>query len=83
MPRQTFAFNEVSGVEILTVVIMKSSVFWDIMLCSLWKINYHFSGTCHLRLQHKSQAKVLFNLLHATFLLGLFFSYEDGGDKFL
>jgi hypothetical protein len=24
-----------------------------------------------------------FNLLHAAFLLGLFFSHEDGGDMFL
>jgi hypothetical protein len=30
---------------------MKSSVFWDIMLCTLWKVNRHFRGTCHLYLQ--------------------------------
>jgi hypothetical protein len=30
--------------EILTVMVMKKCVFWDIMPCSLLKINQHFGG---------------------------------------
>jgi hypothetical protein len=35
------------GFEILTAVVMKSSIFWDIML----KVNWHFGGTYRLYLQ--------------------------------
>jgi hypothetical protein len=37
--------------EILTVVVMKSSIFWDITLCSPWEINRRFEGICRLQLQ--------------------------------
>jgi hypothetical protein len=30
---------------------MKSSIFWDKILCSLIKINKHFGETCHFHLQ--------------------------------
>jgi hypothetical protein len=45
--------------EVLTAVVMKSSIFWDIMSCSTLKVNRHFGGTCHLHLQGQriSQAK--------------------------
>jgi hypothetical protein len=33
------------------VVVMKSTIFWDTMLCSLLKVNWHFRGTYHLHLQ--------------------------------
>jgi hypothetical protein len=33
------------GSEILTAVVMKSSIFWDIMLCSPLKISLHFGAT--------------------------------------
>jgi hypothetical protein len=39
------------GFEVLTVVVMKSSIFWDIMLCSWLKVNRHFRGTYRLHLQ--------------------------------
>jgi hypothetical protein len=29
----------------------KISVFWDIMLCSLLEVNWHFRGTCRPHLQ--------------------------------
>jgi hypothetical protein len=39
------------GFEVLTVTVMKSSIFWGIMPCSLLKANWHFRGICHLHLQ--------------------------------
>jgi hypothetical protein len=64
-----------AGFQTLTAVIMKSSVLWDITPCSLFKVSRLFGGTsffCRLSL-----------LIHADFLLGLFFEPEDGGDLFL
>jgi hypothetical protein len=37
--------------EVLTAVVMKSIIFWDIMSCSPLKVNLRFGGTCHLHLQ--------------------------------
>jgi hypothetical protein len=53
---------------------MTGSVCWDIMLCSPLKINQHFLG------MFRSFACYV---LHAGFLLGLFFNPEDGGYIFL
>jgi hypothetical protein len=39
------------GSEVLTTVIVKSSVFWDITPCSPSKVNRSFGGTCRLHLQ--------------------------------
>jgi hypothetical protein len=39
------------GVEILTMAIIKSSVFWDVTQCGPLKVNERFKGTCRLRLQ--------------------------------
>jgi hypothetical protein len=63
------------GFEVLTAVMMKSSIFWDITLYSSLKISWHFGGTYHLHLQ-------ACYLLHAGFLLGLFFSPQDEGNMF-
>jgi hypothetical protein len=35
------------GFEVLTAVVMKSSVFWDISPCSLLKVSQHLEGMCH------------------------------------
>jgi hypothetical protein len=57
---------------------MKNSVFWDITLCSPLKVSWHFGGT-----SSGSKQSSAWYLLHAGFLLGLFFDPEDGGDMFL
>jgi hypothetical protein len=41
------------GFEVLTAVFMKSSIFWDVTLCSPLKVNRRFGGTC--RLHHQGQ----------------------------
>jgi hypothetical protein len=39
------------GFEVVTVVVMKSIIFWDITPCSLLKVNRRFGGTYCLHLQ--------------------------------
>jgi hypothetical protein len=39
------------GFEVLTAVVMKSSVFWDITPCSPLKVNRCFGGTYRIHLQ--------------------------------
>jgi hypothetical protein len=56
------------GFEVLTAVVMKSSIFWDIRPWSPLKINRRFGGTCRLRVE-----SLACFLLHAGSLLGLFF----------
>jgi hypothetical protein len=48
--------------EVLTAVVMKRSVFWDITQCSPLKVNQSFVATC----------------FHASILLGLFGSENGG-----
>jgi hypothetical protein len=68
---------------------MKSSVFWDIMPYSQWKVNRRFAATCRLHLQGrrigqaKNQGENRWQAEQAGFLLGLFFGPENGGDMFL
>jgi hypothetical protein len=48
-----------AGSEVLTVVVMKSYFFWDIMLCSPLKVSQRFRWTYYLHLQGQriSQAR--------------------------
>jgi hypothetical protein len=39
------------GAEVLTVVIMKSSIFWDRTPCSPLKVNRRFAGPCRFQIQ--------------------------------
>jgi hypothetical protein len=59
------------GFEILTAVVMKSSVFWDMTPCSPLKVKQNS--------RIRWQAATCF---HAGFFVGLFFDLEDGGDMF-
>jgi hypothetical protein len=45
--------------DVLTAVVIKSSVFWDITLCSPLKFNRRFGGTCRLHFHSRriSQAR--------------------------
>jgi hypothetical protein len=43
--------NDYVGVEVLTGVVMKSTIFWDITLCSPLKVNRRFGRTYRLHLQ--------------------------------
>jgi hypothetical protein len=38
------------GFEVLTAVVMKSTIFWNIMLCSSLKVKQHFTRTYRLHL---------------------------------
>jgi hypothetical protein len=65
--------------EVLTAVAMKSSIFWDIMLCSVVIVKPCFGRMyrLHLQILRVSQARNQYFsaccLLHAGFSLGLLF----------
>jgi hypothetical protein len=64
------------GFEVLTAVIMKSIIFWDMTPCSPLSFNRRFGETYRLHL-------LLVTSYHAGLLFRLFFDPEDGGDMFL
>jgi hypothetical protein len=54
-----FSDNDFGGLKALTVVLVKSSSYWDIQLYTPLKVNRNFEGTCHLHPQGReiSQAR--------------------------
>jgi hypothetical protein len=60
-----------AGFEVLTEVLMKSSIFWDITPCSPLKLNSLLRKKC----QNPSSGHC-FLPVHAGFLLGLLFNSE-------
>jgi hypothetical protein len=46
-------YEYVLGFEVLTAVVIKSSIFWDITPCSLLKVNRRFGGIYRLHLQDR------------------------------
>jgi hypothetical protein len=85
----SYKFDLFVGVEVLTAVVMKSSVFWDTMPRSLLKVNRCFEGTCRHHLQGRrlsqarSQREAGDKQSSGDFLLGLFFDPEYRGDMIL
>jgi hypothetical protein len=76
--------------EVLTAVVKKSSIFWDITPCSPLKAKWRFGGTygLHLaRLKMKLWKKSAWSRQQAQFLvgflLGLLIYLEDGCDMYL
>jgi hypothetical protein len=69
----------------LTVVVMMSSVFWDMIESSSLKVNQYFEGTCCLRLQGRriSQIRNQHESGSKHSFLGIFIDLEDGGEMFL
>jgi hypothetical protein len=57
------------GFEVLTAVV-KSTIFWDITLCSSLKVNRRFGA-------------LLGTYFDASFFFGSFFDPKDGSDMFL
>jgi hypothetical protein len=41
------------GLQVVTAVVTRSSIFLDITLCSLLEIYRYFGRTCRLHLQHR------------------------------
>jgi hypothetical protein len=62
--------------DVLTAVVMKSSIYWDTTPCSLLKDNRRFEGTRRLHFQDR-------RISQAINLRGLFVDPEDRGDTFL
>jgi hypothetical protein len=64
--------------EVHTVVVTNSSIFWNITFSSL-KVNRRFRGKYCLHHHLKMECSVCY-LLYASFLFGLFFDAEGGGN---
>jgi hypothetical protein len=64
---RSFSFFSLVGFEVLTAVVMKSIIFWDVMPCSPLKV---------------SDVGRLATCFHAGILLALF-DPENGGHMFL
>jgi hypothetical protein len=73
------------GSEIPTVMVMKSSSFWNITSCSQQKVNQHSRGTYCLNLQGQrvSQARNQHEKDSKQRLPCLIFNPEDEGNMFL
>jgi hypothetical protein len=50
--------NNLVGFEVLTGVVMKSAIFWDITPCSPLKVDQRFGGTYRLHLRGRSISRV-------------------------
>jgi hypothetical protein len=61
----------VVGDEILTTVVMKSSIFWDITLCSPLNVNRRFGGTYRLHLQGRRISRAACHSISRLFIARL------------
>jgi hypothetical protein len=72
------------GFEVLTPVVMESTIFWNITPCTPLKFNRRFGGTYRLHLYGRRISRVLLATnFHAGFSLRLFIDPEKGGEMFL
>jgi hypothetical protein len=73
------------GIEVLTAVVMKSTIFWDITPCSPLKVNRRFGGKYRLNLQSRRISRPRHQATSFTLVscLDYFFDPEDGGHMFL
>jgi hypothetical protein len=81
------------GFEVLTAVVMKSFIFWDVTPCSLLKVDRRFGGTFRFHLQgrireHYVRFEVLTamstkSMLFVVCYFSLLFDPVDGGSNFL
>jgi hypothetical protein len=62
-------------------MVAKISIFWDVIPCSWLKVNRYFGE--HVASIFRVKTNKACYLLHAGFLLALFFDLEDGGNMFL
>jgi hypothetical protein len=53
------------GFEVLTMVVVKSTIFWDITPCSPLNVNRHFGGTYRLHLQGRKQIQQEISVMEA------------------
>jgi hypothetical protein len=74
-----------SGYEVLTAVIMDSTIFWDITPFSSMNVNRSFGGTCRLHLEGRkiNQARNHGDAGSRKSLVGLFFGRGNGSDMVL
>jgi hypothetical protein len=69
--------------EIVTAVVMKNSVFWDVAPFSRWKWTDVAEEDAPSILRVEEQVKQENSYFHSGFLLGLFFGTEDESYMFL
>jgi hypothetical protein len=74
--------NKQVGFEVITAVVMKSSIFWDITPCNSLEIKRRFGGTCHIHPYAGNKHNSACYPLHTGFFPGLFFDLEDEDDIF-
>jgi hypothetical protein len=70
------------GYEILTTVIMNSTIFWDIKPCSSMNVNRRVRETSPLEVRKLSEARNHLNAGSRQSFISLFFDRENG-DMFL
>jgi hypothetical protein len=75
------------GFEVLTAVVVKNIIFWDVTPCSLLRCNRRFGETYRVHLQGRRKLyqhePASTQMASKMFLLKFFFDPEDGGDVFL
>jgi hypothetical protein len=59
-----------AGFEVLTAVVMKSTIFWDVTLHSPLKVNRRLGETCWHHLQDWRISRTVATCIHTGFLIG-------------